>query len=310
MPKPLPPHPNVRRCTHIKVNGQRCGSPSLRREFFCYFHTLVIKGVQQRVDRQLGAIAMLEDRESVQLSIMLVVDGLVKGTLDPIRGRLILQALRLAARNVQHLRFGTPFEADKQTMVREVPNYARQYLIEHPEYGPTLSDRGEGEAEASKCGAGAPAREATTKSGLQLEAQAKPQATKQTAAEKIEADKREAEKSEAEKSAAAKSQAARLSERPSRKAAKECSPRRKPWDKTRKRSSSGGAKETHLRTRDPERIQTSQTSANRNPRSPGRQLARPENRLRIRRNLPTKQGGHIRRELPDFKPDSFASRGT
>jgi hypothetical protein len=208
MHKPLPAHPNVRRCTHKKVNGQRCGSPSLRREFFCYFHTLVIKGVQQRVDRQLGAIAMLEDRESVQLSIMLVVDGLVKGTLDPIRGRLILQALRLAARNVQHLRFGTPFEADKQTMVREVPNYARQYLIEHPEYGPTLSDRGEGEAEASKCGAGAPAREATTKSGLQLEAQAKPQATKQTAAEKIEADKREAEKSEAEKSAAAKSQAA------------------------------------------------------------------------------------------------------
>jgi hypothetical protein len=170
MHKPLPAHPNVRRCTHIKVNGQRCGSPSLRREFFCYFHTLVIKGVQQRVDKQLGSIAMLEDRESVQLSIMLVVDGLVKGTLDPVRGRLILQALRLAARNVQHLRFGTPFEADKQTMVREVPNYARQYLIEHPEYGPPLSDRGE--AEASKCGAGAPAREATTKSGLQLEAQA------------------------------------------------------------------------------------------------------------------------------------------
>ncbi|MGD0513369.1 MAG: hypothetical protein ABSA29_08720, partial [Terriglobales bacterium] len=150
-------------------------------------------------------IAMLEDRESVQLSIMLVVDGLVKGTLDPVRGRLILQALRLAARNVQHLRFGTPFEADKQTMVREVPNYARQYLIEHPEYGPPLSDRGEAEAEASKCGAGAPAREATTKSGLQLEAQAKPQATKQTAAEKSEAEKSEAEKSEAEKSQAADS---------------------------------------------------------------------------------------------------------
>ena len=211
MHKPLPAHPNVRRCTHIKVNGQRCGSPSLRREFFCYFHTLVIKGVQQRVDKQLGSIAMLEDRESVQLSIMLVVDGLVKGTLDPVRGRLILQALRLAARNVQHLRFGTPFESDKQTMVREVPNYARQYLIEHPEYGPPLdlkrSDRVADEAEASKCGAGTPAREATTKSGLQLEAQAKPQATKQTAAEKSETEKSETEKSETEKSAAAKREA-------------------------------------------------------------------------------------------------------
>jgi len=46
MPKSLPPHPNVRNCTHIKVTGQRCGSPALRREFFCYFHTRVIKGVQ------------------------------------------------------------------------------------------------------------------------------------------------------------------------------------------------------------------------------------------------------------------------
>jgi hypothetical protein len=27
MPKPLPLHPNVRRCTHIKVSGQQCGSP-------------------------------------------------------------------------------------------------------------------------------------------------------------------------------------------------------------------------------------------------------------------------------------------
>ena len=186
MHKPLPPHPNVRRCTHIKVNGQRCGSPALRREFFCYFHTLVIKGVQQRVDRQLDSIAMLEDRESIQLSIMLVVDGLVKGTLDPIRARLILQALRLAARNAQHIRFSTPFEVEKQTMVREVPNYARQYLIEHPEYGPPLdarrSDRGAGEAEASPYGPVTPAREAATKSGIQIEAQAKPQAIKKSEA--------------------------------------------------------------------------------------------------------------------------------
>jgi hypothetical protein len=153
MPKPLPPHPNVRNCTHIKVTGQRCGSPALRREFFCYFHTRVIKGVQQRVDMRLDSMALLEDCESIQLSLMHVVDGLLKGTLDPTRARLIIQALRIAARNAKSVHFEPYFEDEKQSMVREVPDYARQYLIEHPELGPPI------DAKQSKCGAGAPARE-------------------------------------------------------------------------------------------------------------------------------------------------------
>jgi len=150
MPIPLPKRPNVRHCTHIKVTGQRCGSPALRGEFFCYFHTRVIKGVQQRVDMQLHPIALLEDSEAIQLSLMHVVDGLWKGTLEPIRARLIIQALRIAARNAVHARFDDCYyDEDEQRMVREVPDYARQYLIEHPEFGPPIS----------KCGAGAPARE-------------------------------------------------------------------------------------------------------------------------------------------------------
>jgi hypothetical protein len=152
MPNHLPPHPNVRNCTHIKVAGQQCGSPALRGEHFCYFHTRVIKGVQQRVDMQLHPLALLEDHESIQLSLMHVVDGLWKGTLEPTRARLIIQALRIAARNAVHARFDDCYyEEDEQKMVRVVPDYARQYLIEHPEYGPPLSP----------CGAGAPAREAT-----------------------------------------------------------------------------------------------------------------------------------------------------
>ena len=83
MTKPLPPHPNVRNCTHIKVTGQQCGSPALRGEFFCYFHTRIIKGVEQRVDMRLDSMALLEDHEAIQFSLMNAVDGLVKGTLDP-----------------------------------------------------------------------------------------------------------------------------------------------------------------------------------------------------------------------------------
>jgi hypothetical protein len=173
MPKPLPPHPNVRNCTHIKVTGQRCGSPALRGEFFCYFHTRVIKGVQQRVDMRLDSMALLEDCESIQLSIMHVVDGLVKGTIETPRARLILEALRIAARNVKNVRF-KPFQSEMQSMVRQVPDYAQQYLIEHPEVGPPLSQPGTGEASPSPCSAGALAREAATRPA-QREAQAEPQ---------------------------------------------------------------------------------------------------------------------------------------
>jgi hypothetical protein len=171
MPISLPKRPNVRHCTHIKVTGQQCGSPALRGEFFCYFHTRVIKGVQLRVDMQLHSMALLEDCESIQLSLMHVVDGLIKGTLEPVRARLIIQALRIAARNAKNVRFDTKRESEKQSMVREVPDYAQQYLIEHPEFGPSLNPRA----------AGAPARDAAENTVVQLEAQADPQPAKQSA---------------------------------------------------------------------------------------------------------------------------------
>jgi hypothetical protein len=190
MPKPLPPHPNVRNCTHIKVTGQCCGSPALRGEFFCYFHTRVIKGVQQRVDMQLHSMALLEDCESIQLSIMHVVDGLIKGTLDPTRARLIIQALRIAARNAKNVRFDDVYyRASEQPMVREVPDYARQYLIEHPEFGPPIEPCGAGaparEAGANPgvCSADTPVRDAATKAVVQREAQAEPQAAQQNASQ-------------------------------------------------------------------------------------------------------------------------------
>ncbi len=184
----------------------------MRGEFFCYFHTRVIKGVQQRVDMQLHSMALLEDCESIQLSIMHVVDGLIKGTLDPTRARLIIQALRIAARNAKNVRFDdVHYRASEQPMVREVPDYARQYLIEHPEFGPPhrLVGRGRprprGRTEHVWPGRRSPARS---------------------------------------KSRTAKGLAGKCNARISRGAAKERSPRRKPWNRTRKQSSSEGAKES------------------------------------------------------------------
>jgi len=192
MSKPLPRHPNVRTCTHIKVTGQRCGSPALRGEFFCYFHTRIIKGVQQRVDMQLHSMALLEDCESIQLSIMHVVDGLLKGTLDATRARLIIQALRIAARNAKNVRFDdVHYGASEQPMVREVPDYARQYLIEHPEFGPPIESKKEQinptpepepQPTPDSRSAGAPARKAA-KPVAQPEAKAEPQSAHQNASQ-------------------------------------------------------------------------------------------------------------------------------
>src|SRR5580658_7738606 len=34
---PMSLNQNIPTCTHVKVNGTRCGSPALRNEVFCYF---------------------------------------------------------------------------------------------------------------------------------------------------------------------------------------------------------------------------------------------------------------------------------
>ena len=171
MPISIPKRPTL--CTHIKAAGQRCGSPALRGEFFCYFHTRIIKGVQQRVDMRLHSMALLEDCESIQLSLMHVVDGLVKGTLDPNRAKLIIQALRIAARNAKNVRFDDClYKPTDPPMVREIPDYARQYQIEHPELA------------QSPCSADTPVRQAKPTTPVQRETQASPQASQQNASQK------------------------------------------------------------------------------------------------------------------------------
>jgi hypothetical protein len=128
----MPLHPNVRRCTHIKITGHRCGSPALKQEYFCYFHTRMIKGVQTRVDAQIHPIALIENAEAIQAAIMHMIDAVLKGTIDNKRATIVLKALYIAVRNSRNVYF----HIRQDDMVREVPNYAEQYLAEHPELNP------------------------------------------------------------------------------------------------------------------------------------------------------------------------------
>jgi hypothetical protein len=121
-------NPKTRVCTHIKVNGIRCGSPALRKEVFCYFHQRMIRGVRTPPKSRLHPIANFEDAQAIQASLMEVVNALVRNHIDVPRARLILRALSIAARNSSK----THFDCLQSDMVQQVPEYPAAPPIEGP----------------------------------------------------------------------------------------------------------------------------------------------------------------------------------
>jgi hypothetical protein len=110
---------NARVCTHIKANGIRCGSPALREEVFCYFHQRMIRGVRTPPKSRIHPMALLENPESIQASLMETINALVRNQIDVERARLVLRALHIAVKNAPKVRFGVW----PQEMVKEVPQY-------------------------------------------------------------------------------------------------------------------------------------------------------------------------------------------
>src|SRR5579872_4888167 len=106
-------------CTHIKVNGLRCGSPALYGEQFCYFHQRMHRGVRMPAQARLHPIALIEDEESIQAALMEVINALMRNTIDLKRATLILRALHIAVKNAHRVKFGL----SANSMVREVPDY-------------------------------------------------------------------------------------------------------------------------------------------------------------------------------------------
>src|SRR5689334_8933940 len=71
-----------RSCTHIKVTGVRCASPSLRGEQFCYFHQRMMRGVRTPPQARLHPIALIEDETSIQAALLEVINALMRNTID------------------------------------------------------------------------------------------------------------------------------------------------------------------------------------------------------------------------------------
>src|ERR1700687_5482614 len=116
---PMSNQPNVRSCTHIKVTGVCCGSPSLRGEQFCYFHQRMLRGVRTPPQSRLHPIALIEDEESIQAALMEVINALMRNTIDLERATLILRALHIAVKNAGRVKFGV----QGRSAVQDVPAY-------------------------------------------------------------------------------------------------------------------------------------------------------------------------------------------
>ena len=116
----IAPSKRAQQCKHVKSNGEFCGSPALRGRSYCYFHLTHIgrrlraARSQARAQAQSAENAVVpldlppfEDANSIQISLMQVVDALLHNRIDTKRAGLVLYALQTASSNLAN---GANFE--------------------------------------------------------------------------------------------------------------------------------------------------------------------------------------------------------
>jgi hypothetical protein len=114
----------IRRCHHIKANGIQCGSPALREQKYCYFHTQWCRksrDIDVHVRRPI-TLPTLEDANSIQVGLAEVMRLLVSHQIDDRTASLLLRALRTAVANLKH----TSFEPDPTHVVIDEDSVERR----------------------------------------------------------------------------------------------------------------------------------------------------------------------------------------
>jgi hypothetical protein len=120
-------------CRHIRVNGERCGSPALKNKIFCYFHVeferrhrygnplystqptvihpMSLQDGSQR-EPLLAEFAPssyhldlppLEDRHSIQVALSMIILALAEGHVDPTLAMQLFYGLQVASTNANKL---------------------------------------------------------------------------------------------------------------------------------------------------------------------------------------------------------------
>ena len=137
-------------CRYIRTNGARCGSPALSGRSFCYYHVNAVQRhnslVPRRADDDIptvihplntdenrqreplvaeyfspvrGPLALdfppLEDRESIQLALSMLITAMAQNRIEPKRATTLLYGLQVASANARGLRL----QPSRSCIVRE-----------------------------------------------------------------------------------------------------------------------------------------------------------------------------------------------
>jgi uncharacterized protein YhaN len=80
------------RCSQLKSNGEPCQAPALGGRLFCVFHGRAL----ETDDHPRMKVEVLEDRESMQLTLKQIMERIVAGSIQPQHAALLLRAVRIA----------------------------------------------------------------------------------------------------------------------------------------------------------------------------------------------------------------------
>ncbi len=109
---------SVPRCQHLKVNGTQCGSPALKRNRFCFFHKrfqeerIKLNSDRARRGRANLYLPVLEDANSIQVSLMQIMRLLASRQIDSKIASLLLYALQTASCNLRYTAFEPAYIRD------------------------------------------------------------------------------------------------------------------------------------------------------------------------------------------------------
>jgi hypothetical protein len=114
----------IRRCQHIKTRGAQCGSPALRNEALCYYHSrsrperVKIKGPDGKTSEIL--VPVFEDAAAIQMTVRQVAVLLLQDKIDNKKAGLMLYALQIASSNLKRMDEERPRAAQVVVDVKKV----------------------------------------------------------------------------------------------------------------------------------------------------------------------------------------------
>ncbi len=124
-------------CRHIKTNGTQCEAPALSGAQWCFFHSRLhqrhsrFRPIEVTTDSVARAqpvhLSALEDRDSVQVALSVVINALASGQMEPRQATALLYGLQIASSNLARKQ-STP--TPSRVVLSAEPTTDGQYLAE------------------------------------------------------------------------------------------------------------------------------------------------------------------------------------